>query len=124
MERNTTAVSANNFYVQFIGSENSWPYKFGYSFTDGIKFIAEQTNSFWFIDVVISYKFDSERRMKDVYYQHWTLQRIGDTDSFLVEGRDDNMKTVITQKIEFSDFPFNKYEVMIINNMILLPSEN
>lgn len=124
MERNITTDSANDFYNHFTGSEHAYKYKFDYIFTDGIKFIAEETNSFWFLDVVISYKFDDYKRMKDVYYQHWTLQRIDDTDSFLIEGRNDDMETVITQKIEFSDFPFNKYEIMIINDTILLPSEN
>ena len=124
MRRDKSVKSANEKYRQYTGTEDWYKYMAGYLLTDGTHGIATETESFWFLDVIVSYKFDKKQRMKNVYSQRWMLQRIGDTDSFEVIGYNDDNEAVIRQDIEYSDFPFDSYEVLVCNNVILLPSEN
>lgn len=124
MQRNRSTKSANDFFTGFTGTEQLYNYNFGLYLTDGTKHVAEETQSFWFLDVVCSYKFDEKQRMKGVYCQKWKLIRQGDTDKFEVQGFNDNNDVVITQTIPFSNFPFDEYEVLVMDNIILLPSEN
>ena len=124
MKRDKSVKSANEKYRHYTETAKWYKYMAGYSLTDGTYGIATDTESFWFLDIIVSYKFDEKQRMKDVYCQRWVLQRNGDTDSFEVIGYNDNKEAVIRQDIEYSDFPFDSYEVLVCNNVILLPSEN
>lgn len=124
MKRDKSVKSANEKYRQYTGTQDWYKYMAGYLLTDGTHGIATETQSFWFLDIIVSYKFDKKQRMKNVYCQRWVLQRKGDTDSFEIIGHNDDNEAVIRQDIEFSDFPFDSYEVLVCNNVILLPSEN
>ena len=67
MKRDKSVKSANEKYRHYTGTEKWHKYMAGYSLTDGTHGIATETESFWFLDIIVSYKFDKKQRMKDVY---------------------------------------------------------
>jgi hypothetical protein len=113
--------NCNDDYQQFTGTEGYHGFNFGLNLTDGVIEIAEQTGSFWFLDVIASYIFDQKVNAES--FQVWTLKRIED-NKFLVSCADGNDNVIITQEISFSDFEYDKYVIWKMDNVLLLPSEN
>ncbi len=101
-------------------------------YTEGIKIVAEKTESYWFLDLIASY----QNKLKNEGFQVWKLEReysftmVGDVrfvgqrkDSFNVVCEDGNDNVLIKQHIHFSEFPFDNYIVWCIEGVVLLPVE-
>lgn len=109
--------------AQFYGSENH--YKFSpfskLVMTEGVKYLCDNAESYWFLDIIVSYQ---PRCMKDEMlrdFQIWTL-RVKDKKGKVTCERDtDNV--AITQKIEYTGFPLTEIKLYCENGVIYLPSE-
>jgi len=114
-------MSANEFYENFVGTENYYRYLLDLLLTDGVKSVADEEQCYWFHDAIASYQF--EAKFKNEEFQVWKIYRdMG--NSFKLSARDGNNKVLATQDIEFSDFFFNELTIWKEGNVLLLPSEH
>lgn len=87
--------------------------------TDGVLALAEAAGCYWLLDIVGSYQ---TNKKLDKAFQVWTLEVNEESRNAVVNGKNDT-KIVITQEIEYTDFPLSKVKLFLINGVILLPSE-
>ena len=71
------------------------------------------------MDVIGSYQTDPKL---DKSFQVWTLVRDKDGDGATVTGMNDDTP-VITQYIEYTDFPLDKVTLFLSNGVLMIPSE-
>lgn len=112
---------------QFTGSEKYWKHLYpSHSpllLTDGCRYVRDILNSHWLFDSVLI--FQADKRLRGVNFQIWTLQQSKKDLSWLLTCREDsNQKPLISQVIEFSDFPLDYLKLYVIQGIALLPSEN
>ncbi len=89
-------------------------------FTDGIKYLAENTNSFWLLDVIASF----QHKLNSKYpFQLWELKVNEDKTATVTMKEDSNTETIVKQELEYTDFPFDYQKIYCIDNVVLLPSE-
>lgn len=103
----------------FTGTQNYYKHFTGIKFTDGIAFLAEKCNCFWFLDIVASY----QHELKDVPFQIWKLEVHEDRTAIVTMKEDSNMPVRIQQDLKYTDFPLDEYQVYFTNGVILLKSE-
>jgi len=90
--------------------------------TDGCAFVREKMGAWWLFDAILSYQMD--KRLRNVPFQIWEFKQLKNDLSWLLSCREDTgEKPVITQCIEFSDFPLESIKIWVINQVALLPSE-
>lgn len=90
--------------------------------TDGCEFVRESCQAHWLFDAILSYQLD--QRLKNVSFQIWELrQQMKDLSWLLTCQEDSGKKSVISQRIEFSDFPIESIKIWVIQGVALLPSE-
>lgn len=104
---------------QFTGTEKYIRHMFGsLVFTDGINYLREAAKCFWLVDAIASHQ-SSALDAKCGGFQSWTLTPAplpSMPHRVLLECRpDSNQKTVVTQAIEFSDFPFDQMDGETLN---------
>jgi hypothetical protein len=111
------------------GSERIYPYTFGSLrigvITDGAKYIADECKAFWFIDLIMSYQTAAFKANNP--FQVWIIKSDGKGGA-IAECEDGNENHVLTQKIGFTDFPFERVEDGIVkmwftDDTLLLPCE-
>jgi hypothetical protein len=120
-----TATELATALTQFNGSEQSYfrhtPIRIDY--TDGIKFLQEQ-GCYWLTDAIASYQ-TSEFKAK-YNRQWWKLSVDLDTSVATLTADDGDENILVTQEIEFTDFPLPEIKIYVeINPRIFmcLPSE-
>lgn len=106
---------------QFIGTEHYYKHFTGLKYTDGIKYLADKTNCYWFIDIIASYQAD--RIIKTCHFQIWKLKVYNGKKALVTMREDTNEPNLVMQKIEYTDFPLGEIEVYCIDGVILLKSE-
>ena len=90
--------------------------------TDGCNFIREECKAFWLFDAILSYQ--CEKILSNLKFQIWELQQSKKDLSWKLMCREDSgRKPIITQVIEFSDFPIPEIKIWVIDKVCLLPSE-
>ena len=104
----------------FTGTETYFQYYFGIKFTDGIKYLADNAECYWLINIIVSYQVDP--KVKEEGFQVYKL-KVNADKSALVEITDGNKNILAKQDIEFTDFPLEEIEIWCIDNIVLLPSE-
>ena len=89
--------------------------------TDGAKYIAEECQAYWLMDVIASYqkKCMRDEMLKD--FQVWTL-KVNDREGVVTCERDTD-DIAIKQKIPYTDFPLDEIKLYCINGVIMLTSE-
>jgi len=112
---------------QFTGSETfyrHWTRKLIY--TDGIHYVVEN-GAAWLVDAIASYQFDPSLSRGDLReFQLWTL-KVADNVGVLTCQVDSNAPAVITQHIEYTDFPMPEITLYVERGehlTLLLPSEH
>ncbi len=103
---------------QFVGSMNYYRGFLGVRYTDGVKYLADRCGAYWFIDLIASY----QKVLEKMYFQLWGIDVGGDNTATVTCREDSDRMPVVTQEIEYTDFPFD-YELYCINRVILLKSE-
>jgi hypothetical protein len=112
---------------QFTGTEkyhsHLYPGKSPILLTDGCDFIRIHCNAHWLFDAILSYQ--CEKILRRVNFQLWELRQSNKDLSWLLTCREDsNLKPLISQVIEFSDFPLDYLKLYVIQGIAMLPSEN
>jgi hypothetical protein len=111
---------------QFIGTsmyhKHLFPGKSPIALTDGCKYVRDELNAFWLFDAILIYQDDP--KLKKVNFQIWELKQLKKDMSWLLTCREDiHKKLLISQHIEFSDFPIDYIRIWVIGSVVLLPSE-
>jgi len=109
---------------QFIGSEEFFRHQLGMVYTQGVHFLAEQAGAFWLIDAIASHQPSLRRnsRLKD--FQLWTLTvNAAENSAVLTCQEDSDLPAVVTQDIEFTDFPMPEIKLYVCGRTIMLRSE-
>jgi hypothetical protein len=118
-----TPEELQNSLQQFTGSEECyrhWSKRFIY--TEGVKFLAENTNSYWLLDAIASYQpHIKNQRLKE--FQIWQLEKHSDNSATLTCIEDSDIPPAIKQEIEYTDFPLQKVKIYLTNQVLILPSE-
>ena len=87
--------------------------------TDGVKAVADAAGAYWLLDVVGSYQLDPKL---DKAFQVWTLTVDLEHSKGVVRGYND-AELIITQEIEYTDFPLEEIKLFLMDGVILLPNE-
>ncbi len=111
---------------QFHGTEeyhkHLFPGKSPLLLTDGCKYIRDDLQAFWLFDAIINYQ--THKSLKDVNFQIWELKQLKKDFTWLLTCREDTGKRpLISQSLEFSDFPVGYIRIWVIDKVALLPSE-
>lgn len=118
-----TSQELQNSLSQFSGTEDYHRFSIlsKLVITDGVKYLADKAGAYWFLDVIASY-----RRPEPFQIWELTVTREEGTNhnKALVTMKEDSKSPVlITQEIEYTDFPLGSYTVWAIDGVILLPNE-
>lgn len=110
--------------AHFTGTENYFPIYPKLFITDGANYMADACGAFWLFDVIYSY----QTHLKGEYFQVWTLEVDPREQSAIVICDDGDGKRFVTQKIKYTDFPFDNMKLYCSmadeeNKVIFLPSE-
>lgn len=110
--------------ARFQGTANyyrHWLNQFKY--TDGVKYLAEAAEAHWLIDAIASYQRD-ERVTGDEMLQEFQLWQLSVCDGrgtlTLLRDTDD---PVLSQEIEYTDFPLASVNLYLNEKVLMLPSE-
>ena len=106
--------------AQFIGSETFYEQVLidgsKLILTEGCHFIRESYSAYWFFDLIGSYQF----KLIDEPFQVWKLTKY--KEEAVIICKDGNSKTLVSQEIPFTDFPFD-IVIWLVEGTCLLPSE-
>lgn len=101
--------------------------------TDGVKWLAENAGCFWMLDAIASHLITNEKVRREEF-QVWRFKRNGpgDSDKHRLTMSDGNDNIIVTQEIEYSDFPLPEIELWLELGeagdeevlVLLLPSEH
>jgi hypothetical protein len=111
---------------QFHGTEeyhkHLYPGKSPLLLTDGCKYVRDDLKSNWLFDAILSYQ--THNALRHVNFQIWELKHLMKDLSWLLTCREDTgKKALISQTIEFSDFPIDYIKIWVIDKVAILPSE-
>ena len=111
---------------QFHGTtqyhKHLFPGKFPIILTDGCNYVREECKAYWLFDAILSYQAD--KALRGVNFQVWELRQLKKDLTWQLTCRaDTDKKPLITQVIEYSDFPIDYIKIWVIDNVALLPSE-
>jgi hypothetical protein len=120
-----TKIIARNL-SHFKGTEeyhkHLFPGKSPIILTDGCKYVRDECKAYWLFDAILSYQ--NDKILKGINFQIWELKRLKKDLSWLLTCREDvGRKPLISQAIEFSDFPIDYIRIWVIGSIALLPSE-
>lgn len=103
-----------NYYKHWVNA---------FVFTDGVHYLQEN-GAAWLIDAIASYQTKSwlEKNPELRDFQLWKLVVNPDKSAVLYCKRDEQ-GVVITQEIEFTDFPLPEFTLYLMGGVLLLPSE-
>lgn len=104
----------------FTGSDVLYPHPSGVFFTDGLHHVAETAGAFWLIDAIGSY----QNRLRHEEFQLWILTvDLDKHTAVLTCASDSGVPPLITQEIEFTDFPLAEIKMYVEHDVLCLPSE-
>ena len=90
-----------------------------FTYTDGVRFLAEQAGAYWLIDYVFSNQLLPE--IKDEVFQVW---KIFTADSQAVLKVEDGNGLILQEfKIPYTDFPLKEFTLLFTDNVLLLLTE-
>ena len=131
-----TAEQLKTELSQFNGTENYYKHSLGFSYTDGINFLAENAECYWLLDAIGSYqhKLRLNPMLRD--FQLWLLV-VGNNHPFIkpeaecmavltcwedtpVKGK----KPAVSQQIHLTDFPLSEIKLYFEFGVLLLPTEH
>ncbi len=93
-----------------------------FTYTDGVKYLADRANAHWLIDAIASHQPPLLRDEMLKEFQIWRLIVNEDKTAKLVCERDTE-DVVLTQDIPFTDFPLLEVKLFLVARVLMLPSE-
>ena len=88
--------------------------------TDGVKYLAEQAQCYWLLDMVQSYQIRKD--IADTLLQVWILKKHGECD-WTLHCTDGNYTVLARQDIQYSDFPLDEIKLYFSDLVLMLVSE-
>ena len=117
---NTHELQAN--LSQFTGTENYYRVMPRLVITDGVRYLANQANSYWLVSAIYSHL------ISNAIYSEFVVARltvIGKTAYLVLD--DGNNQVIAKQAIEYTDFALNEISIYCCYQqqgwILLLPSE-
>ena len=111
---------------QFTGSENWYKHPLsGYTYTDGVKYLAEKAEAYWLIDkILITTKHIPKLQLQE--YQEFTSWKliVNDDRTATLIAEDGNGHKIYSEKINYTDFPLKEINLWFENGTLILPSEH
>lgn len=104
----------------FHGTEVLWKFPFGCHFTDGVKFVAESCGAWWLIALIAAWANDT--LLEDEEFLVFELKVYKDRTA-LVTVSDGNNRVLVTEALDYTDFPLDSIILWSCERIILLPSE-
>ncbi|BAZ37555.1 hypothetical protein NIES4101_34780 [Calothrix sp. NIES-4101] len=107
---------------QFTGSTIIYKHWLGLKYTEGIKYLADETNCYWLIDAIFSHQTEqllSNQNLRE--FQIWHL-RVNNKSGILICEWDTNQE-VLRQNIEYTDFALKHIKLYLVETVLMLPSE-
>lgn len=94
-----------------------------FSYTDGVKAMADQCCAYWLIDAIASHQTNPKIRQDSMLqdFQLWTL-KVEDSSASLICERDTD-DIALTQEISLTNFPLPEIKLYLTGGVLLLPSE-
>ena len=112
----------------FTGTEHYYRYMGSrYTYTDGVKFVADNAEAYWLLDVVFTHCMAIARNknipedQKRLYVCNLLVNDAMNTALFTVS--DGNYNDLARQEIEYTDFPAKTVTIWVQNMVAMLPSE-
>jgi len=125
--RRVTNKQALNNLAQFTGTEN-YHRHLGFQYTDGIQFLAQNTDCYWLLDAIASYQPVLRKNPRLVDFQLLWELKVSDHSGFgsavLTCTDGDGEVPVITRQILSTDFPLPQIQPYVESGVQLLPSEH
>ena len=122
MNAKTITKKLRQFHGTSMYHKHLYPGKSPLLMTDGIKFVRDTLDAFLLMDSLLIYQ--SHKALRDVKFQIWELKQSPKDMTWNLSCRSDvGTKPLISQSIEFSDFPLNFIKIWIIDGVVILPSE-
>jgi len=122
MDTKTITKELSQFHGTAEYHKHLFPGKSPILITDGCQYIRDKCNAYWLFDALLSYQ--THKALRDVNFQVWEFRRLKRDLSWVLTCREDSdKKPLITQFIEFSDFPLDCIKIWVIDKVALLPSE-
>ena len=113
--------NANDHFGNSMGSGDFYAIRCSnFIYTDGVKELCEKCESWWFMDVILSYQ--GMPKVLAEEFQCWKLYKVKDC-KYKVTMDDGNDNIVIMQTIPFSDFPYDMATIWLEYNTLMLPKE-
>lgn len=130
-----TAGELRDYLGYFSGTVNYYPHwtrRFYY--TEGILAMAEKAGGFWVIDMIASHQGravkaplffgDKEgHRLHDVGFQIWILDVRADKTATMRCIEDTGQPDMITDEIDYADFPEGCWKFYLVQDVLMLPGE-
>jgi len=108
---------------RFTGTETWWknPMFPGYSYTDGVRYVAQEAEAYWLIDLIFSHQLDPKARAED--FQVWKLTVAPDNTATAIMTDGNSEEPIIRQDIEYTSFPDPDMMMWLIDKALMLPGE-
>ncbi len=114
-------LSANDFFGNANGTSHYHRYPAtGFVYTDGIRDLSATCESYWLLDLIISYQ--CLPAIAKEGFQVWRLEQVFG-DCYKVSCDDGNGHSLASQVLPFSDFPYQSASLWLIGKCLLLPNE-
>ena len=122
-----TAAQLQAFIDQVNGFDTHYRHALsGMTYSDGVKFIAEEAGAYWLIDAILISSKRKRLQARCDGLEFWTLT-VKDKAAVLVctDGgmNGEKAKAVYTQNIDYTDFPLDKITLYIDSGILCLPGE-
>lgn len=102
------------------GTTTWWKHPlYTYTYTDGVKAIAEDVGAYWLIDTVFSKQGNPE--LENEPFQVWDWIVIDEKGRFIVS--DGNGNVIANYTVLFTDFPEGSFTFWFTDEVLLLPVE-
>lgn len=95
-----------------------------FNYSVGVKYLATAGNCYWLLDAIASWQLSSKVKNSPMNegFQIWQLTRTEGTQAVLTGAWDTN-QVVVTQEIEYTDFPISLIKLWLENGLLSLPNE-
>ena len=109
----------------FTDSQVLFKHWFGFRYTQGVKYIADEAGAYWLIDAICSHQnktlLNKYPNLKE--FQIWRLEVELENNSGLLICEEDTDQPVLSQEIPYTDFPLEEIKFFLIDKIVLLPGE-
>lgn len=110
--------------TQFTGTENYYQHCLRqFVYTDGVYYVAQTGGAHWLLDAIASHQPKLLQYPMLQQFQHWILKVDLDNQKAQLICERDIDDVVVTQDIEFTDFPLEQIRFYLVTGVLMLPSE-